>query len=309
MKHVILGAGGVIANSLTQALLAQHEEVVLVSRTPEAIVGTITRAADVTNAEQVQAACQGADVIYLVAGLKYSTRVWQETWPVVMNNAIAVAQETGARLVFFDNVYAYGPVDGPMTEATPYNPTSKKGQVRKEISERLLDEAKAGNIQAVILRAADFYGPGTLAISFTGQLLFEPLKKGRRPQWMGDPNQPHTYTYTPDCGPAIAHMVRYGTNADWNRIWHLPSANPGITAHQMADIARQVMPGRPGIQVMGRTLIKALGLFMPFMREIPEMMYQYEKPYHFDSTAFTHRFNVEPTPYADGIKRTAESWL
>ncbi len=142
MQHVILGAGGVIANNLASTLLANGEAVRLVSRSPKPMQGATSATADLLHAQQVNQAVRGADIVYLTAGLLYRAKVWAVQWPVVMRNTIAACQAHGAKLVFFDNVYMYGAVSGKMTEQTPFNPNSQKGEIRARIATDLLDEVK-----------------------------------------------------------------------------------------------------------------------------------------------------------------------
>ena len=51
-----------------------------------------------------------------------------------MSNSIEACKRAGAKLIFFDNVYMYGKAGGPMTEETPFNPCSKKGEIRAKIA-------------------------------------------------------------------------------------------------------------------------------------------------------------------------------
>ena len=134
-----------------------------------------------------------------------------------MSHTIDACKAAGAKLVFFDNVYMYGKVDGLMTEETPLHPSSRKGQVRAEIARMLMDEINSGGLKAMIARSADFYGPGTKVNSVTGQLVFERMKKKNKAQCLCDGGLPHSYTYTPDAAPlffisqaGIRHMGRSG---------------------------------------------------------------------------------------------------
>jgi len=156
----ILGAGGPIGNELAKILASNNQRFRLVSRKPTPVAGAEVLAADLADREQcIQAV--GSRVVHLLVGLKYDFRVWQELWPRIMANTIEACKRAQASLVFFDNVYMYGKVNGPMTEETPYAPCSKKGQIRAEISTTLMNEVKAGSLNAMIARSADFYGPKT----------------------------------------------------------------------------------------------------------------------------------------------------
>jgi len=96
----------------------------------------------------------------VLVGLKYDRRVWQDLWPRIISNTIEACKRAGAKLIFFDNVYMYGKVRGPMTEETPFNPCSRKGEIRAKIATMLINEWKSGALAAMIARSADFYGPG-----------------------------------------------------------------------------------------------------------------------------------------------------
>src|SRR5512135_133532 len=157
----ILGAGGPIANELAAVLAGKRTPFRLVGRNPKSVAGAELVQADVSDPEQTTRAVAGSDVVLLLVGLKYDLAVWRELWPRVMANTIEACKRANARLVFFDNVYMYGRVRGPMTETTPYNPSSKKGEIRARIATTLLEEAKAGRLNAMIARSADFYGPNT----------------------------------------------------------------------------------------------------------------------------------------------------
>src|ERR1035438_284528 len=145
--HTILGAGGRVSNELVKQL-AEHElPFRLVGRHPAgAPCATETRTADLTNQRQTIDAVAGSSIVYLLVGLKYNRKVWAEMWPRIIDNTIEACKQAGARLIFFDNVYMYGRVNGPMTEQTPYHPCSKKGEIRAAIATTLEHEWKSGSL-------------------------------------------------------------------------------------------------------------------------------------------------------------------
>ncbi|MFW6372035.1 MAG: NAD-dependent epimerase/dehydratase family protein, partial [Bacteroidota bacterium] len=157
MKHTLLGAGGAIGISYAHELINKKEKVRLVSRSGAGMEGAETVKADLSNFQQTAEAVKGSDIVYLFAGLLYDKKVWAELWPKIMAVCTEACKQEEARFVFFDNVYMYGKVDGKMTEETPYNPWSKKGEVRAGIAKSLEGEFKAGNLQVIIARAADLY--------------------------------------------------------------------------------------------------------------------------------------------------------
>jgi nucleoside-diphosphate-sugar epimerase len=175
----ILGAGGAISNELGKLLAARHTPFRLVGRNPKPLPGSEICRADLADREQTIRAVAGSSAVFLLAGLKYDLKVWQDLWPRIMANTIEAYKRAGARLIFFDNVYMYGKVDSPMTENTWYRPSSKKGEVRAKIATALMDEVKAGGLTAMIARSADFYGPGAQN-GVPNLLVLEPLSKGSR---------------------------------------------------------------------------------------------------------------------------------
>jgi nucleoside-diphosphate-sugar epimerase len=297
--QTILGANGVIARELARALAAPAARIRQVSRNPRPVNPTDeTMAADLLDADATARAVEGSEVAYLVAGLKYDTAVWREQWPRVMRNAIEACKRHRCRLVFFDNVYAYGRVDGAMTEETPFNPCSRKGEVRVQIATMLLDAMRAGELQAMIVRAADFYGPGATQ-SFPHATVFTRLKAGRTAQWIGNPNAVHTFTYTPDAGRAVALLGR--TAGAYGQTWHLPTSKEAMTGERFVRLACE-RAGRPyRLQVAPRWMLRAMGLFVPVLRENDEMMYQFEHDYRFDSSKVEAALGLAATSYREGI--------
>jgi len=300
--QTILGSGGIIANHLASSLPAYTDKIRLVSRNPKTVTGKeelVT--ADLTSAEQVMNAVKGSEVVYLTAGLQYDIKVWQEQWPKLMRNVINACKENGSRLVFFDNVYMYGKVVGPMTEETPFNPCSRKGEVRAEIATMILDEINKGELTALIARAADFYGPAT-ANSFLNMMVFENLRKGKSAQLMISKNLKHSFTYTPDAGRATALLGN--TPSAYNQTWHLPTDADVLTGQQIVELAARELNMKPKITVLPRIMIQMAGLFNPIIKESVEMLYQYDSDYIFDSGKFDGAFSFEKVLYAEGIRNS-----
>ena len=303
--HTILGANGVIAQELSRALVSSSPNIRQVGRNPRKVNPTDeTVVGDLLNAQTTANAVSGSEVVYLVAGLKYKTSVWQDQWPQVMRNVIDACKQHDARLVFFDNVYAYGRVDGLMTESTPFNPISKKGEVRAKIATLLLDEMHSGNLRAMIVRAADFYGPGAVN-SLPHAAVFERLKAGKTPQWIGSPNTVHTFTFTPDAGHAVAALGR--SSEAYGQTWHLPTTKEPLTGANFVRLACELAAQPYKLQVAPHWMLKLMGIFMPVIRENEEMMYQFEYDYRFDSSRIESAFGLQATPYRRGISESLRS--
>lgn len=305
MIHTIFGAGGPVANALTRQLISKNENVRLVSRRPSTFTGNnVTwQKADLLNYTEVLQAAKGSDIIYLCAGLVYNKAIWQQQWPVIMQNMINVTKETGARFIFFDNVYMYGLVNGPMLETTPYNPVSVKGEVRAETATRLMDEAKAGNINASILRGADFYGAESLN-SFLDGMVLAKYAKGERAQWIGKPKTLHSFSYIPDCGNAM-YLLGQKPESD-NQIWHVPTAAP-LTGIQFMELAADIFNTKPQYTTINKLMMQLFGLFNPLVKDSVEMYYQYDHNYIFNSDKFEKFFNVKPTTYRDGMVELSQT--
>jgi nucleoside-diphosphate-sugar epimerase len=299
-KHIVLGGNGVVGRETVAALRRRGEDPTSVGRRASAVDGVSSAIADLLIAPDVARVLEGARVAYLTAGLDYSSAVWAEQWPVVVRNAIDAAVAHGTHLVYFDNVYAYGRVAGPMTEQTAVRPTSRKGRVRADALAALEAATTENGLSVTIARSADFYGPGATTSVFNGFALAR-IAAGRSGTWLFDADQPHSLSYTPDIGEALATL---GTSpAGRGGVWHVPTA-PALTGREYVRLAAG---SDSRVAVMGRTTMRVGALFNRAARETLEMGYQYTAPYVFDSTAFETAFGVSPTPVAEGIAATLES--
>jgi nucleoside-diphosphate-sugar epimerase len=304
--HTILGAGGVIGNGLALELATRKLPFRLVSRNPTSLPGaTETIAANLTDPAQVLNAVAGSSVVYLVAGLKYDLRVWQRDWLRIIDNTIEACKRANARLIFFDNVYMYGKVDGPMTEETPFNPCSKKGEIRAELATRILEECNVGLLTALIARAADFYGPGATN-SGPHVLIFDPLSKGKLPSTSITGSKPHSLTYTPDVARALLMLA--DRDSAWNQTWHLPTAPNPLTTDEFITLAAAEFDRSAKHKNLSRTRFRIGGLFDRTIYECIEMLYQSDSAYIFDSGKFAREFGFNATSYQQGIRTTAAAY-
>jgi nucleoside-diphosphate-sugar epimerase len=303
--QTILGAGGVIGDELAKVLTEYTDLIRIVSRNPKKVNDTDEIfAADLTDPEQVSEAVKGSDVTYLVAGLKYEIKVWRDLWPKIMANVIEACKKHQSKLVFFDNVYMYGIVDGIMTEETPVNPCSKKGEVRAQIADMLLSEVRSGNLKALIARAADFYGPN-VRNSIPEGLIIQNYKKGKSAQVFCSDQFLHSYTFTPDAGKATA--ILGNTEKAYGQVWHLPTMNDPMTGKEFINAFAREFKVKPKYMVLKKWMIRIFGLFTPVIGEVYEMLYQYDRDYIFDSTKFEKEFNFQPTSYVKGIQLSVEA--
>jgi nucleoside-diphosphate-sugar epimerase len=304
--QTILGANGTIGKVLAQELVKYTDKIRLVSRNPVRINESDELfPADLNDTTMVEKAIEGSEVVYLVVGLEYKLKVWEDKWPKLVRAVIDACVKYHSRLVFFDNVYMYDISAIPhMTEDSPLNPPSRKGLVRKQLAEMIMEEVREGKLLALIARSADFYGPDNQN-SFVTAMVYNNLKKGKAANWFMNANRKHSFTYTPDAAKATALL---GNTSDaFNQVWHLPTDKNALTGRQMVELFSKEMMVKNKVSVLPMWMLKILGLFIPLLREMPEMMYQYDRDYFFDSEKFEKRFNVKPTSYQEGVKITVQN--
>ena len=289
--QTILGAGGSIGVELAKILPAYTDAIRLVSRTPQKInAGDELFPANITNAAEVDKAVKGSEVVYLTVGFPYRLKIWQERWPATMRNVIDSCKKHNTRLVFFDNVYMYDRDHlQHMTEETPVRPTSKKGAIRQQIADMLMNEVKHGNLTALIARAADFTNGRS---SVLHQLVTDNLLKGKKANWLVNANKVHNFTFVSDAAKGTAIL---GNTPDaFNQVWHLPTDATKLTGRQWIELLAAEMNAKPRYSILSKTMLGLLGVFMPVLKEIKEMAYQYDRDYFFDSSKFNQRFSYIP---------------
>jgi nucleoside-diphosphate-sugar epimerase len=216
---------------------------------------------------------------------------------------LAGAAAAGAKLVFADNLYIYGPPDRPMTEDTPLRAHGKKGRVRIEMADALIRAHADGRLRVAIGRASDYYGPrGTNTA--VGENIMKPLLGGKRVRWLGSLDQPHTLNYLEDMAGALVTLGERD-EAD-GQVWHLPAAAP-LTGRQFLELLFAEAGRPPKIGVASRSMIRIAGLFSPLLRELNETLYQFERPFVSDATKFEAAFGpFEPTPHQAAVARTVD---
>ena len=219
-----------------------------------------------------------------------------------MAGLIHAASSTGARLVYADNLYAYGPVDGPLTEDLPPAAKGPNGRLRAELAKTLLDAHRSGKMQATIGRASDFFGPG-VRLSTVGERVFGAAVQHKSAQVLGDPDQPHTYTFVGDFARAL--VVLGEREEAQGGVWHVPSA-PTISTRQFVEVIAAQAGYRVGIQRTPGWIVRALGVVNPTLRAVAEQLYQSEHSFVVDHSKFARTFDLAPTPHAESIRRTLD---
>jgi nucleoside-diphosphate-sugar epimerase len=303
--QTILGSSGIIGKELAKDLPKYTNKIRLVSRNPKKVnVNDELCITNLLNADETLKAVEGSEVVYLTVGLQYDIKVWRSDWPIIMKNVIDSCKKIKSKLVFFDNVYSYGEVNGWMTEESPVKPDSEKGKVRAALTKMIMNEIQQGNLKAIIAKAADFYGPDT-PLSFVNVMVFENFKKGKKAQWMLDVNKKHSFTYTPDAAKGTA--ILGNTDSAYNQIWHLPTNKEVLTGKEFIEHTAKAMGVKSEYMVVKKWMLSMLGLFNKVIKENNEMLYQNNSDYLFDSTKFERAFNFKPINYEEGIIKTVES--
>lgn len=308
MRQTILGAGGAIGKPLARELTKYTDEIRLVGRNPLRVnPGDELFQLDATDPVRISEAIEGSDIVYVTIGFEYNLKVWKRTWPPFMKSVIDACLEHNSKLVFFDNVYMYASSEIPhMTEESFVSPPSRKGEVRKEVCNLIFQAMEKEGLTALIARSADFYGPDNPNSAVT-QMVANNLLQGKKAQTFGEPSKVHTYTYTPDAARATA--VLGNTAEAFNQVWHLPTTREKISGLQWIDLFAAELGKEPRIQHVPGWMLRLLGLFIPVMREFPEMMYQYEQDYIFDSSKFETRFGWSAISPREGVRTTLKSMM
>lgn len=299
--EVVFG-GGPLGLAVVQTLVARGRLVRLVTRSGHADKSGEVQAvaADVSDPAQALGAARGATTIYHCVGANYGQ--WQRLLPPIMAGVMRAAEATGARIVYGDNLYAYGPVDGPLTETLPHRATGKNGRLRAELADSLMAAHRAGRLHATIGRASDFYGP-RVRLSTVGERVFGTVLHGKPAELLGNPELPHTVTYIYDFAEGLVTLGE--RDAALGGIWHVPSATTLTPREFVALVAESA--GQPAHwRATPSWIIRFLGLFNPTLRAVAEQLYQSERPWVVDHSRFASTFGARPTPHADAIAKTLD---
>jgi nucleoside-diphosphate-sugar epimerase len=299
--HVVFGAGQV-GPPLARLLAAAGHRVRLVRRSdaPVAIPGVEAVRADARDAAAATEAARGATTVYHCMNVAYFAASWQAELPSILDGLVAAAGRAGSRLVVLDNLYALGrPTGRTLTEATPFAPCSRKGEIRARLHERLEAAVKRGDVRAVTGRASDFYGPGGVGTHFADR--FWPPALAGKPAAMVIPlDTRHTYHFIPDVAAGLAAL---GQDASADGTWMLP-CQPAEPTRTLIDRLATALGQPIAARRMPPLLVKALGLVMPIVRELGEMAYQWEEPFEVDDAKFRARFGDLAAPRDEAARQT-----
>ena len=298
--HVVFGAGQV-GRALAARLAELGLTVRVVSRNRPAVLGAGIewRPADATDVEAAAAAAAGASVVYQCLNAPYTD--WPKLFPPLQRGVMGAAERTGALLVSLENIYGYGPTAGAaMTEDLPLAATTVKGRTRVAMTEDLLAASAAGRLRIAIGRASDFFGAGVTESSL-GERIFANAVAGKKADFVGNPDLPHTYSYVPDIANGLATL---GTDERAvGGVWHLPGPETVTTRELLQLISDNV--GQPvGVRSLPKLAVRTLGLFNPTIRELVEMSYEFDAPFVLDTTKYQSTFGTTATPLPNAITAT-----
>ncbi len=301
--HLVVGAG-VIGSAVARRLADAGTQVRVVTRSGSGPDHPLVEkvAADAADAARLASLADGAAVIYNCANPPYIK--WSTDWPPLAASLLAAAESSGAVLVTCSNLYGYGPVDHPLTEKDPQAATYPKGRVRAQMWEDALAAHRAGRVRVTEARGSDYIGGG--ADSHLGARTMPKLLAGKRILVLGNPDVPHTWTYTEDMA---ATLVALGSDERaWGRAWHVPSALTCSQREAFTRIAAYAGAPAPRVSSLPPALLRALGLVMPLMRELPDVAYQVEREFVMDSSAAQTELGLVPTPAEDVLRAHAAAF-
>ncbi len=301
--HVVFGTGP-LGLAVMRELRRRSRRVRMINRSsrvkfakdPQTEVGG-ANAADPAQAREV---CEGAAVVYHCVGLPYPR--WPE-FPAIAAGIVEGAATAGAKLVYGDNLYMYGAVDGAMTEERPYAATTKKGRIRAAIARSLLDAHQAGKVRVAIGRGSDFFGPFATDAAMMGSRVFGRALAGKSAQVVGDPDRLHSYTFIDDFGKALVTLGE--REESLGRAWHVPSL-PATTTRQFVEAVYRTLGKPVKISTVPRLAFALAGLFDANARELKEMLYQFETDFVMDSSRFAKAFGVQATNLDEAIRATLD---
>jgi len=301
--HAVLGTGP-LGLAVARHLARRGEQVRVVNRGGRADVpeGVDVLAANVGEPGEAKLACDGASVVYHCANPPYAK--WPELHPPLMDAIIEGAASAGAKLIFGDNLYAYGPVDGPLTEDLPQAAPGPNGRTRARIAGELMRAHRDGRVRAAIGRGSDFFGPHARQ-STVGDQVFARALAGKAARVLGDPDLPHSVTYVEDFARAL---VTLGEREEaLGRIWHVPNDQP-VTLRRFVEVVFEEI-GRPArLQTAPDWGLTLAGLFNPTIRAVKEQLYQVRRPWVVDSAEFEWTFGWSATPLPEAVAATV-AWF
>lgn len=302
--HVVFGTGA-LGKWTTRELVNMGKQVRVIShsgradsRLPQGVEIVQGDAYDTQHNIEVT---KGATAVYQCAQPLYHE--WAEKFPSMQKAILDAVAANGAKFIVGDNLYMYGDTNGqPIREDLPYQPHTKKGRVRGEMSTTIMEAHRSGKIRAAIGRASNFFGPDDTAVT---SYAIRPALEGKSINLLGRTDQPHTFSYVADFGKLLATL---GTREEsLGQIWFTPSPAP-ITQMELVRIMEEELGHKVKFMAAGKLMLSLLGLFAPTLRESVEMLYEWDKPFIMDSSKAQKAFGFQGTPLRQAMKETV-AWI
>ncbi|OCA78099.1 NAD-dependent dehydratase [Chryseobacterium contaminans] len=301
--QTILGANGQIGEELARELKRNFtSEIRIVSRKAAKVNDTDeVFSADLSIKENAIEAVKGSKIAYFTLGLPISSDLWEKQFPLILRNVIDACKINGTKLVFFDNTYMYPQDDRNLTENTPFSPLGRKAKVRRNMADMVLKEIQSGELEAVICRAPEFYGPAKTQ-SITNTLVFDNIKEGKKLKVPLSDSKKRSLIWTPDASRATALI---GNTPDaYGQTWHLPVDASHPTYKEFIEIASGIYGKKLQYTVVPKILFKIGSWFNPKVKELLELLPRYSYNNLFDDSKFRKRFpEFKVTSYKDGIEQ------
>lgn len=308
-KVAVLGANGVVGKSLIDELLKENlKSIKSISRSipHKTIQGVEYIALDIRQEEALKEELKEIDTVFLTVGIEYKASIWEVEWPKIMQSVIKACSANNSKLIFFDNVYSYGIVNGKITEDLDLKPVSKKGLVRLKLVQMLENAHKELGLQYIICKSGEFYGPGVKNSSIYNGCL-ENMLVEKPAFWIGDLNTKRTYTYVPDAVRAMTLLAK-DSSAFLSPVWHMPTGKP-LTGNEYVQIIEKILNKKVKVSSLGLWYARFLSLFLPILKELLEMYYQFTNDYIFDSSKFIKKYpEFKITDYEVGLRESINNY-
>jgi nucleoside-diphosphate-sugar epimerase len=300
--QTILGANGQIGEELARELKRNFtSDIRIVSRKAQNVNDTDTVfSADLTIKEKAIEAVKGSEIAYFTLGLPMDTDLWEKQFVLILGNVIEACKINKTKLVFFDNTYMY-PQDGRvLTEETAFEPVGRKGKIRKEMAEMVLSEIKSGQLEAVICRAPEFYGPAKTQ-SITNTLIFNTIKENKKLKVPLSDTKKRSLIWTPDASRATALIGN--TQDAFGQTWHLPVDQSHLNYKEFIALASKIYGRELKYKVIPKFVFAIGAFFNKRLKELQELLPRYGQANVFDDSKFRKRFpDFTVTSYKEGIK-------
>lgn len=303
--HIVVGAGA--TGTATARLLAENgKRVTVISRSGRgpAEPGIELVAADASDRQTLTELTVGAAAIYNCANPQYHQ--WATAWPPLAEALLAAAEANDAVLVTLSNLYGYADPTAPMKATDPLNPSSIKGGIRAKMTNDALAAHNAGRVRVTEARASDFIGPGVGETGHMGDRVVPRILAGKSVSLLGNVDKAHSWTAIDDVANTLVTIA--SDERAWGRAWHVPTVEPMTQrelVHRMCALAG-VEPVK--VKTLPSAVLTVGGLFVPALRELKEMLYQFTEEFIIDSQETTDVFGIKPTPLDDTLRAALASY-